>query len=138
MSLRWKLVIVAVLVGMAAIYGEFVLDIRAPRSKLAQISALGTNIFLETAALGQASEEMKKKFGADAKTVLETKPPRIITRIGDKIVNQFPAPYSFASAIGLFIVGPPGKLESIFPFRLDPNKMPKAPPSAAREVPTSR
>ena len=30
MSLRWKLVIVAVLVGMAAIYGEFVLDIRAP------------------------------------------------------------------------------------------------------------
>lgn len=127
------MIVGAAVTGMAAAaYGELVLDVSAPRASLVHIRAISSNISIEMADLHPAFEAMKKKYGPDAQTVLQTKPPRLITRVDGKVVEQQDkVPKQFANAWGLFVVGPPGRLESIFPFQIDPRKAPA--PGTKRE-----
>jgi hypothetical protein len=127
MQSRWKLMIVAGAVAataVAAAYGEFVLDIRTPRASLVEIHAITSSVSILMADYHHAIEAMKKKYGPDAQTVLETRPPRLITRVNGKVVEQDRAPGQFSDARGLFVIGPPGRLESTFPFQIDPRKAP--------------
>jgi hypothetical protein len=114
----------AVVAAAAAGYGELVLDIRTPRAALVEIHAITSSVSIVLADYHRAADEMKKKYGPDAETVLESRPPRMITRVGGKIVEQHRAPGHFADAAGLFVVGPPGRPLSTFPFRLDPRRAP--------------
>ena len=108
----------------AAAYGELVLDISAPRTSLVQIQVMGSTVSIETADLHRAFRAMKEKYGPDAETTLETKPVQLVTRIGDKVVGQDKAPKHFGDVWGLFVIGPPGRLESTFPFQINPRNEP--------------
>jgi hypothetical protein len=124
MRLRWKVLIVAVLV-VAAVWAEFVRDIRTPRASLVEIHALGTSVSIQMDDIHRVGEVMKKKYGPDAETVLVTRPPRMITRVGDKVVEEAKAPGQFLDVRGLFVVGPRGRRGSTFPFEIDPRKPPE-------------
>jgi len=133
MRLRWKVLIVAVFLVVAAGYGELVRDIRTPRAALHQSHALTTNVLFQTDNLRTAADAMKKKYGPDAETMLITNPMRLVTKMNDKVVEETKAPIQFAEAAGLFVIGPSGHLESTFPFQINPRKAPvrgrKAEPS---------
>ncbi len=120
------MVVASALAGTAAAaYGELVLDISAPRASLVQIQVIGSTVSIQTADLHDAFRAaMKKKYGPDAETILETKPVQLVTRISGKVVGQDKVPKQFADAWGLFVIGPPGHLESTFPFQIDPRKAP--------------
>jgi hypothetical protein len=122
-----KLMVVAGAVAAtaaAAAYGEFVLDIRVPRAALVEVHAVTSSVSILMADYGHAVETMKKKYGPDAETALETRPPRLITRLGGKVVEEVRAPGQFSDARGLFVIGPRGRLESTFPFQIDPREAP--------------
>lgn len=125
MQLRWKLLIVLSLLA-AGVYGELIRDVRTPRAALAQIHALGTDISIQMTDFHRVVEARKKKYGPDSETALETQPPRMITRVNGKIVEEDKTPHQIADVIGLIVVGPPERLESTFPFRIDPHKVPPA------------
>ncbi len=124
MLLRSKLMVVAGAVAAAAAYGEFILDIRTPRASLIELHAITSSVSILMADYYQAIETMKKKYGVDAETALETRPPRLITRLGGKVVEENRAPGQFSDARGVFVIGPPGRVESTFPFEIDPRKAP--------------
>lgn len=107
-----------------AALGELVLDIRTPRAALVELHAITTSVSIEIADYDHAAEAMKKKYGPDAETALETQPPRLITRVKGKVVEEKRAPGQFLDARGLFVIGPRGRLESTFPFRIDPREAP--------------
>jgi len=114
----------AVAAMVAAALGEFVLDIRTPRAALAETHAISSTVSILMADYHRAIEEMKKKYGPDAETVIESQPARVITRVGGKVVAEDRSPGRFSDARGLFVVGPRGGRESIFPFQIDPHKAP--------------
>ncbi|MGJ4938985.1 hypothetical protein ACQR1W_00305 [Bradyrhizobium sp. HKCCYLS1011] len=126
MRLQRKLMIVAGATAAlaAAAIGELVFDLRMPRASLVEIHAITTSVSILIADYDRAVEAMKAKYGADAQTVLETQPPRLITRVGDKIVEEKRAPGQFSDARGLFVIGRQGRLESTFPFQIDPHESP--------------
>jgi hypothetical protein len=136
MRLRWKLMVVAsALAGTAAAaYGELVLDISAPRASLVQIQAIASTILIQTADLHASFDAIKKKYGPDSETVLMTKPPRLVTRVSGKVVEEDgKVPKQFGDAWGLFVIGPPDRLESTFPFRINPREA--SPPGRKEVVP---
>jgi hypothetical protein len=126
MRLRWKITIVtASVLALAAVsYGELVADIRTPRSSLAEIHAISSSVSILMADYHRDAEAMKNKYGPGAETSLETGPPRLITRVDGKVVEEGRAPGEFSDARGLFVIGARGRLESTFPFALDPRKPP--------------
>ncbi len=134
MRLRWKALIGAALV-MAAAYGEFVRDIRTPRASLTEMHAITANVSVVMADYYRTVEAMKTKYGPDAQTVLITSPPRMVTNVGDKVVEQRKASIQFGEASGLFVIGPRGHPESTFPFQIDPRK---APVPGRKTEPTAR
>jgi hypothetical protein len=117
--MRWKWVVVAGLAACAAAaaYGELILDIRTPHASLAEFHGITTSVAIP---LGDYQQAMKKKYGPDADTVLTTPPARVTTTVAGKVVEEANAPSTFADARGIFVVGPPGHLESIFPFQINP------------------
>jgi hypothetical protein len=125
MRLRWKVLIVFALAAVAAVWAEFVRDIRTPRASLVEIHAIGTSVSIQMDDIHRVGETMKKKYGPDAETVLVTKPPRMITRVDNKVVAEAKAPGQFLDAIGFFVVGPRGHRGSTFPFQIDPRKAPQ-------------
>ena len=67
--------VVAGAVAAAAAYGEFILDIRTPRASLIELHAITSSVSILMADYYQAIETMKKKYGVDAETALETLRP---------------------------------------------------------------
>jgi hypothetical protein len=126
MRLRWKVLLAVA--GLAALsvaaYGELVLDIRVPRSPLAEVHGIHNTVSIEMADFHRAGEAMKEKYGPSAKTALQTPGARLITTVNGKVVEEGRVPAQFSDARGLFVVGPRGQLESTFPFELDPRKVP--------------
>lgn len=124
MRLRWKWIVVAgivVVATAAAAYGELVLDIRTPHSSLAEFHGITSTIAIR---LGDYEEAMRKKYGPDANTVLTNPPARVTTSVGGKVVEEATPPSTFADARGVFVIGPPGHLESTFPFQINPRVAP--------------
>lgn len=119
-------VIGAVTAAAVVAYGELVLDIRTPRASLVQIHAITSSVSILTADYRQAVETNKKKYGPEAETAIETQPPRFVVRVGGQVVEEDTKPGTFSDARGLFVIGPPGHLESVFPFQIDPRKPPKS------------
>lgn len=126
MRWRWKLLIVAALV-MAAAYGELVLDIRTPRAALVELHAVRSNNEVFLSDLVRADAAMKKKYGPEAETSLSTRPRQLTTRVGGKIVEQEKTG-QIADAVGLFVIGPPGRTKSTFPFQIKPREAPESVP----------
>jgi hypothetical protein len=134
MRLRWKMAFsggVLAVVG-ALVYGELVLDIRALRSSLAEIHAIASSITIQMADFHRAGEAMKQKYGEGAQTSLQTPGARLTTVVNGKVVEEGRLPFQFSDASGLFVVGKRGWLESTFPFRLDPRKVPRFGESSER------
>jgi hypothetical protein len=123
LRLRWMIVAGVVAAAAAAAYGELILDIRTPHASLSEIHGITSSVAIP---LGDYQEAMKKKYGQDADTVFMTQPPRAITSVGGKVVEEDRAPGKFSDARGVFVIGPRGHLESTFPFEIDP----RAPPAA--------
>ncbi|HEX4410906.1 MAG TPA: hypothetical protein VH206_19220 [Xanthobacteraceae bacterium] len=132
MPLRWIWIIIAgAVAGAAAAYAELILDIRTPHASLAEVHGITSSVSIR---LGVYQEAMKKKYGPDANTVLTTRPPRLTTSVGGKVVEEDKTPGTFSDARGVFVIGPRGHLESTFPFQIDP----RAPPiSGSREQPNA-
>jgi hypothetical protein len=126
MQSTWKFMVVtgAVAAAAAVACGELVLDIRIPRATLVEIHAIATNVSVLTADYRQVVETSKNKYGPEAETVIESPPPRFVVRVGGKVVEESKAG-SVSDARGLFVIGPPGRVESIFTFRIDPRTQPK-------------
>ena len=83
----------------------------APRvPRWSKIHAITSSVSILMADLQHATEVMKKKYGPDAETVLQSQPPRLIIRVGGKVVQQERAPGQFSDARGLFVIGPRGRL----------------------------
>jgi hypothetical protein len=118
------MIIVGGLAAVAASVGELILDIRIPRASLAEVHAITTGVSILIADYDRAVASMKKKYGPDAETVLETQPPRLTTRVRGKVVEENRAPGQFSDARGLFIIREEGRLESTFPFQIDPREAP--------------
>ena len=125
MRLRWKVLIVVAFVAVAAVWAEFIRDIRTPRASLAEIHAIGTNISIQMDDIHRVNAAMKQKYGPNAETILTTKPARMTTRVDGKVVAEAKAPSQFSDAMGFFVVGPKGHRGSTFPFRIDPRKAPQ-------------
>jgi hypothetical protein len=125
MRLRWKLTLAAGMVAaMAAVgYAELVADIRAPRSSLTKKQAIEAGLAVRTADFERAQEDMKRKWGARAQTSVEALGV-LTTTVDGKLVQRSNLPAEFYDASGVFVIGPPGQLESTFPFHIDPHKEP--------------
>jgi hypothetical protein len=123
---RRKLLIVAAAVAAiaATAFSELVLDIRTPRASLVELHAVTTSVAIMMADYDRAVEAMKTKYGPDAETAIESHPPRMITRVKGKVVEENRSPGRFSDARGLFVIGPRGRLESTFPFQIDPRELP--------------
>jgi hypothetical protein len=126
MRMRWNMTIAAgAAAAMVAIaYAELVADIRAPRSSLTEMHAVGSSISIRMDDFRRAGKAMKAKYGPTAQTSLYTPGANLTTVVDSKVVEEGKLPAQFSDANGLFVVGPPGRVESTFPFRLDPRKMP--------------
>jgi hypothetical protein len=128
---------VAALAAAAAIgYAELVADLRTSRSNLAQVQALGSNISIAMADYHHVYDAMKAKYGPDAKTLLHTPGARLTTEVNGVVVEEGRAPFKFDSVTGLFAVGPRGRIDTRFPFQLNPRELPSAnePGSPVRAV----
>jgi hypothetical protein len=126
MRLRWKWMIVAggVAIAAAAAVGELVLDIRTPGASLVEVYAIATTVSILIEDRDHAVQALRKKYGPDAEIVLEIQPPRLVTRIKGKVIEEERAPGQFSDARGLFVVGPLGWVASTFPFQIDPRERP--------------
>ena len=136
MRLRTKAALAAaVAVATAGLcYAELVLDLRTPRSNLAQVQALASHISIQMADYHRKIEAMKVKHGPDAQTTLHTPGARFTTVVDGVLVEEGRLPFEFNSVTGLFAIGPRGRIETRFPFQLDPRKLPTA---HEREAPAS-
>ncbi len=116
----WRLAVAALLAAMlvAAGYAELVLDVRAPHTVLYESAMITTEARLASGS-GALDAAMKTKYGPDAVTYLQLKPASWVVKVGDKEVHREPAATRFSGAIGFFVFGSPGKLASLFPFRLE-------------------
>ena len=123
MRLRWKLTLAAgVVAALAAVaYAELVADIRTPRSSLAKKQAIEASLSVGTADFHRADEDMKRKWGPRAQTSIAASGV-LTTTVDGKVVQQSSLPAQFYDVSGIFVVGPPGQLESTFPFHIDPHK----------------
>jgi hypothetical protein len=122
---------VAVAAGAAALgYAELVLDFRTPRSSLSRVYALSSSVSVQMADYHRVEEAMKAKYGPDAHTVLQTRPARVTTTV-DGVTVEENTIGEFSKVMGLFAIGPPGRIETRFPFDLNPRKVPAANEHAA-------
>jgi rhodanese-related sulfurtransferase len=120
LRLKW-MIIAAAVAAAAAAYAELVLDIRTPRASLSEVHGITSSVAIP---LGDYQEAMKKKYGPNADTVFMNRPPRTITSVGGKIVEEDNTPGKFSDARGVFVIGQRGRLESTFPFEIDPRVPP--------------
>jgi rhodanese-related sulfurtransferase len=120
LRLKW-MIIAAAVAAAAAAYAELVLDIRTPRASLSEVHGITSSVAIP---LGDYQEAMKKKYGPNAHTVFMNRPPRAITSVGRKIVEEDNTPGKFSDARGVFVIGQRGHLESTFPFEIDPRVPP--------------
>jgi hypothetical protein len=103
---------------VAAGYAELVLDLRAPRVVLDEAAVINTQsrIASGSEALDAA---MKTKYGPKAITYFQPKPTQWVVKVGDQVVHRAPATMRVSGGFGFVAIGPPGKIASLFPFRLD-------------------
>lgn len=124
MHLRLISLIAIAIVLVAAAAGEFVFDLRAPRSELHQMHAITTTLTVRTADYYAFVAEMEKKYGPNAATSLDLHSTRMTAKIDGRLVEDRRAPSWFSDARGFFLVGREGAA-STFPFAIDPAKPPE-------------
>jgi hypothetical protein len=126
LGLKTTLVAAVVVATAALAYGELVVDMRTPRSGLTQVHALGTSISIQMGDFHDAGEAMKAKYGPSARTSLQTPEGKLRTVVDGKVVEEKKIAFKFGDVIGLLAIGPRGRTDRLFPFRLDPRKVPAA------------
>jgi hypothetical protein len=102
----------------AAGYAELVLDIRAPRVLLNEAAVINTQSRLASGSEA-LDAEMKTKYGPKAITYFQPKPTQWVVKVDDQVVYRAPATLRVSGAFGFLAIGAPGKIASLFPFRLD-------------------
>jgi hypothetical protein len=115
---RLAIAVVVVAALVAAGYAELVLDLRAPRVVLDEAAFVTTHARLASGS-DALDAKMKAKYGPNVQTGLQLKPPLWVATVDDKIVHREPATLTFSAAIGFIAIGSPGKIASLFPFRLE-------------------
>jgi len=102
----------------AAAYAELVLDLRAPRVVLNEAAVINTESRL-TSGSETLDAAMKTKYGPRAVTYFQPKPTQWVVKADDKVVYTAPATTRVSGTFGFLAIGPPDKIASLFPFRLD-------------------
>jgi hypothetical protein len=120
MRLSAKLAIgIGVMIALAG-YGEVVLDIRTPHSRLVERAAVGTDAKWIVSELKQIEAAMTAKYGPGASTTFRSPGGNYVTEVDHNVVQEGPIPHTFAGVEGLFVLESPDRVTGIFPFRLDP------------------
>jgi hypothetical protein len=117
----------AIALGAAAIvaYAELVLDIRTPRSDLPETHALGASAFLQMSEYNEKVAEFRQRYGDRAQLFLETSSGKVHVELDGKVIEEWQVERQFASIYGMFIVGGRAERESVFPFDIEPGKIPQ-------------
>jgi hypothetical protein len=105
-------------------YVELVLDVRTPRSSLIENHAIAANTSSLIKDFDAFAAAMRKRYGANAVTTIESPPLRWVAKVDDRIIHEEPVPGTFGGVLGLFVIGSRGHYASEFPFRLDPQEVP--------------
>ena len=121
--------------GVATIvaYAELVLDIRAPRSDLSQAHALGASASLSLLEYNQKVAQFHKMYGDRAHVLLETSSGKFRVEIDGSVIDEGQIQRQFAAMYGMFVISGRAGRESIFPFDIEPGKIPEGhEPNVAR------
>src|SRR6266853_1004709 len=127
MRLQTKLLIgsgiaAALILGLG--YAELVLDFRTPRSAQFQKTALGASAALSLHEYNIRRERMRPYGDERAQVSLETGTGRLTVILDGQIVEETWIEREFAGMYGMFVVGRHDNLKHIFPFAIEPGKIP--------------
>jgi hypothetical protein len=109
------------MLAAVAIYLEFAIDIRTPRSPLKMQGALATHNGLPAGALAAAATAFKAKFG-EATEVWQG-PAGINAKLNGRIVATEPAHTVFHEALGITQIADGAGAISTFPFDVSPYQL---------------
>jgi hypothetical protein len=113
----------AVAAFAVAIYLEFGLDIRTPRSSTVIAGVVGAQYRVLTKSYTAVSQAMTVEYGPAAKTFIAGR--GAVTMLDGEIVARAPLQLRFLGAIGLTLIEKtPGTIDT-FPFRVSPEYLPK-------------
>jgi hypothetical protein len=119
------LLVAAIATALVALCAEFVLDIRAPSSRLAKRSALGASASMSLAEYNKKLAQYRKEYGEERVSVaLETSTGRITVELDGKLAEELRAARRFAGMYGMFAVSAGDAAPAIFPFAIDPGDVP--------------
>jgi len=127
MSQAAKLLAAAALAAVAigALYNEFILDIRAPRSNLFREAALGTSAYLSLVEYNEKVKRIQAQYGERGHVFLEGATGDVTVKVDDQVIERSRVERRFASMHGLFVISGRGAADSIFPFDIEPGKVPE-------------
>ena len=111
-------------VAMVA-YADLVLDIRTPPSDPSQTRALGASASLPISEYNQKVAKYSQRYGDRAHVILEGSSGKARVELDGKVIEQWQIVRQFAGIYGMFVVGGRGGRESIFPFAIEPGKIPE-------------
>jgi hypothetical protein len=130
MSARIGVICAIVAACLAAIYLEFVRDIRTPRAELVVAGVVGINQQLSTERYIAITAAMKAKYGEQAETWIG--PNGTTTRVDGQVVATEKIEGRFLDTIGVTLAGGAGNTPfGLFPFRIGPNAVPEPIPASA-------
>ncbi len=116
--------VITLSVATIVVYAELVLDIRTPLSDLFQTHALGASASLSMFDYNQKVVQFHKLYGDRAHVLLETSSGKARVEIDGKVVDEWQIERQFSSIYGMFVVSDGADRESIFPFDIEPGKIP--------------
>jgi hypothetical protein len=117
----------AIALGAATIvaYAELVVDIRTPVSDLSQTHALGASASLSLSEYNQKVAQFHQRYGDRAHVILETSSGKVRVELDGKAIEEWQIERQFAGIYGMFVVSGPAERENIFPFDIEPGKIPE-------------
>ena len=119
------LVAVSLVAAVAALLcNELIVDFRAPRSELMQHTALGASAYLSLVEYNKKVTRVKAEYGARGHVILDPSAGKLTVKVGDDVIEESQVERVFASMHGLFVIGARDDVESIFPFDIEPGKIP--------------
>jgi len=118
-----KLAIALSAVTVAA-YAELVLDIRTRGSDLSQTHAIGASASLALSEYNRKVAQFHQRYGDRAHVILETSSGKARVELDGNVIDEWQIERQFLGIYGMFVVSGRAERESIFPFDIEPGKMP--------------
>lgn len=126
-QMRFPLKLILVLGAVTTIiaYAELVLDIRTPRSNLTQTHALGASASLPLYKYSEKVAQFREMYGNRAQVFLETSTGKVRVELDGKVIEEGQIERKFLAMYGMFVVSQDAGRESIFPFDIEPGRIPE-------------